>query len=110
MSGGASGGSMTMPHSAADLHQTIDKAASAAQPVVERIATSAHAAVDKLATSFSGVGGMVDDKSKQLSEAYGHFLDSGRDYVRSRPASSVLMALAAGWIIAKMTGGRSNRD
>lgn len=78
--------------------------------MVDRLATSAHAAVDKLASSFSGVGGMVDDKSKKLGEAYGHMLDTSRDYVRSRPASSIAMAVAAGWIIAKLMGGRSNRD
>ena len=109
LSSGASGGAMSMPHSAQDLHQSIDRAAHAAQPVVDRIASSAHAAVDKLATSFQGVGGTIDDKSKQLSQAYGHFLDSGREYVRSRPASSILMAAAAGWILAKMMG-RSHRD
>lgn len=109
MSAGASGGSMSMPHSAQDLHQTIDRAAHAAQPVVERLASSAHAAVDRLAHSFSGMGGMVDDKSKKLNEAYGHFLESGREYVRSRPASSILMAAAAGWILAKMMG-RNHRD
>ncbi|HYE41181.1 MAG TPA: hypothetical protein VEB23_14685, partial [Ramlibacter sp.] len=106
-SGGAGGGSMTMPHSAQDLHQSIDRAAHAAQPVVERLASGAHAAVDKLANSFSGMGGTLDDKSKKLGEAYGHFLDSGREYVRARPGSSVLMAVAAGWILAKLMGGRS---
>ena len=92
--------------SADDLHSTIDKAADAAQPVVDRLANSAHAGVDKLSSSLAGAGKTVDEKSRQLTEAYGRFADTGREYVRTSPATSILVAVGAGFILSKLLGGR----
>ena len=96
----------TLDASASQMHQTIDKAADAAKPMADRLATSAHAGVDKLSTAFSGAGSSLEEKSKQLSEAYGRFADTGRDYVRTSPATSVLIALAAGFTLSKLLGRR----
>jgi ElaB/YqjD/DUF883 family membrane-anchored ribosome-binding protein len=87
------------------LHDGIDKAAQSAQPIVERIASSAHAAVDKVQNSLSGMQGTMGDKQKQLTEAYSHYLDSGREYVRMKPATAIAGAFVAGFLLAKMFGG-----
>ena len=103
--------------SAADAHKTIDKAADAAQPVVDRLATSAHAGVDKvsgaisgatdkLTGALSGATGKFDDKKRQLVDAYGNFTETGRDYVRTSPGTSVLLAVAAGYVLSKLLGSR----
>ena len=96
----------SMDQSASNMHKTIDKVAESAQPMAERLASSAHASVDKVVGALSGVSGSMDEKSKQLSEAYGKFAETGRDYVRTSPATSVLVALGAGFVLSKLLGGR----
>lgn len=91
---------------ASDAHNSIDKAVDAAQPMADRLATSAHAGVDKVFSSVSGVTSTVDEKTRQLTDAYGKFTDTGREYVRTSPATSILVALAAGFTLAKLFGGR----
>ena len=91
---------------ASDMHKTIDKAAEAAQPVVDRLASSAHAGVDKVSGALSGATKSVDEKSRQLVDAASKFADTGREYVRSSPATSVLVALGAGYLLSKILGGR----
>ena len=91
---------------AADVHKSIDKAAEAAQPIVDRLATSAHAGVDKISGALSGATQGMDAKSRQLADAAKNFAETGRGYVRSSPATSVLVALGAGYILSKILGGR----
>lgn len=92
--------------SSTDMHASIDKAAQSAQPMADRLASSAHAGVDKVAGALSGVSGSMDEKTRQLSEAYGKFAETGRDYVRTSPATSVLVALGAGFVLSKLLGRR----
>ena len=87
-------------------HKSIDKALDAAQPMADRLATSAHAGVDKVSSALTDASARMEDKTRQLSEAYQHFADSGREYVRSSPATSVLVALAAGYTLSKLFGRR----
>jgi ElaB/YqjD/DUF883 family membrane-anchored ribosome-binding protein len=98
--------SKDMSKSASDLHKTIDKAAEAAQPVVDRLASSAHAGVDKVSGALAGASKTMDEKSRQLADAYRNFADTGREYVRSSPATSVLVALGAGFILSKLLSSR----
>ncbi|QPI53046.1 hypothetical protein IV454_02125 [Massilia antarctica] len=96
-----------MSKGAADMHKTIDKAADAAQPVVERLASSAHASVDKVSGALNGVTGRMDEKARQLTDAYKNFAETGRDYVRTSPATSVLVALGIGYTLSKLLGRRN---
>ena len=89
-----------------DMHKTIDKAAEAAQPVADRLASSAHAGVDKVSGALTEVSARVDEKTRQLGEAYKNFAETGRGYVRSSPATSVLVALGAGFVLSKLLGRR----
>ena len=100
--GSTTGGSM----GAADMHQTIDKAADAARPMVDRVASSAHEGVDKVSGALTGVSARVDEKTKQLGEAYNKFAETGRGYVRSSPATSVLVAVGAGFVLSKLLSRR----
>lgn len=100
--GSTTGGNM----GAAGMHQTIDKAADAAQPMVDRLASSAHEGVDKVSGALTGVSARMDEKTKQLGEAYNKFAETGRGYVRSSPATSVLVAVGAGFVLSKLLGRR----
>jgi ElaB/YqjD/DUF883 family membrane-anchored ribosome-binding protein len=93
-----------------ELHKSIDKAAEAAQPIVERVVSSAHAGVDKLSGLLSGASTQFSDRSAQMSDTYQQLADSGREYVRNKPGTAVAIALGAGYILAKLLGGRSRRD
>ena len=99
-------GSSMSGSGAAELHKTIDKAADAAQPMVDRMAASAHEGVDKVSGALTGVSTSMTEKTKQLGEAYSKFAESGRDYVRSSPATSVLVAVGAGFVLSKLLGRR----
>jgi ElaB/YqjD/DUF883 family membrane-anchored ribosome-binding protein len=98
--------SATAERTSEDLHRSIDKAADSAQPVVERVASTAHASVDKVSGAISGAQQAMSEKRRQLTDAYGHFLDSGRDYVRTSPGTAILAALATGFVLAKIIGRR----
>lgn len=100
-------GSSSVSNTASDAHKSIDKALDAAPQMADRLATSAHAGVDKLSGALSDARGSMDEKTKQLTEAYKNFADSGREYVRSSPATSVLVALAAGYTLSKLLGRRN---
>lgn len=95
-----------LPKTAEDLHKAIDKAAEAAQPVVDRLASSAHAGVDKMSGALAGASRTMDEKSRQLFDAASRFADTGREYVRSSPATSILVAVGAGYILSRILGSR----
>jgi ElaB/YqjD/DUF883 family membrane-anchored ribosome-binding protein len=97
----------SIDHSTSELHKSIDKAAEAAQPAADRLASSAHAGVDKVSGALTEVGSQVGQKSKQLGEAYNKFAETGRGYVRSSPATSVLVALGAGFVLSKLLSRRT---
>ena len=106
---------------AQDLHQSIDKAADAARPmvdkaadaarpVVDRLATSAHAGVDKLQGMLSGASLNLGQRQQQLTDAYGQWKEASFEYVRQKPGTAIAIAAAAGFVLAKLLGGRNNRD
>jgi ElaB/YqjD/DUF883 family membrane-anchored ribosome-binding protein len=98
--------SKDVPASAADMHKAIDKTAEAAQPVVDRLASTAHAGVDKVSGALAGVTKGMDERTRQLTDAASRFANTGRDYVRNSPATSVLVAVGAGYILSKILGRR----
>lgn len=104
--GSNSGRDAAISKGASDMHNTIDKAADAAQPMVDRLASSAHEGVDKVSGALTGVSASMSEKSKQLGEAYNRFAETGRGYVRSSPATSVLVAVGAGFVLSKLLGRR----
>ena len=102
--------SKDVPSTAGDMYKTVDKtvdkAVEAAQPMVNRLASTAHAGVDKLSSALSGVGGSMDQRSRQLADAARTFADTGREYVRTSPGTAVVAALGVGYLLAKLLGNR----
>ncbi|MES2743037.1 MAG: hypothetical protein V4754_19100 [Pseudomonadota bacterium] len=89
-----------------ELHNAIDRAAERAQPVADRLASRAHASVDTVGDTIDNVSGGVLERGKQLGVAYSRFAETGRGYVRTRPAVSLLVAVAAGYGLSKLLGSR----
>jgi ElaB/YqjD/DUF883 family membrane-anchored ribosome-binding protein len=62
--------------------------------------------VDRLSGVLAGAGGTLTDKTANLRDAYGNLTVTGRDYVVSKPGTAVALAVGAGFILAKLLGGR----
>ena len=90
----------------ADLHQAIDKAADQAQPMADRLAVSAHKGVDQVGDTVNDVSGSLLARGKQLGAAYNSAAETGRTYVRTSPAISILVAMAAGYGLSKLIAAR----
>jgi ElaB/YqjD/DUF883 family membrane-anchored ribosome-binding protein len=90
-----------------DLHSTIDKVNEKVPAAAERLAAQAHAGVDKVAEGLENMSSQFDEKREKIGVAYKRFAESGRNYVRSSPATSVLVALAAGYAVSKLFGSRN---
>jgi ElaB/YqjD/DUF883 family membrane-anchored ribosome-binding protein len=91
----------------ADAHTAIDHAADRIPQATDRLAASAHQGVDTLADGAESVSQRLATRGKQLGGAYRQCADTGRGYVRSSPALSVLLAAAAGYGLSKLLGSRS---
>lgn len=96
-----------------DLHSTIDKVADKAQPLVDKVATRAHDGVDRVGDTIeqvsdtvSGASGRLLARGKEWSAACQRAGDSGREYVRERPAVSLLIAAVAGYGLSKLLSSR----
>lgn len=91
---------------ASTVHDTVDKLAEKVPPAADRLAGAAHTAVDRVADGATQVSEQAAATAKQLGAAYTRFAESGRNYVRTSPATSVLIALAAGYGLSKLLGSR----
>ena len=96
-----------------DLHSAIDKVANQAQPLADKVATRAHDGVDQVGDRIDQVSDSVNKASetlmargKQLGAACQRAGETGRGYVRERPAMSLLIAAAAGYGLSKLLGSR----
>jgi ElaB/YqjD/DUF883 family membrane-anchored ribosome-binding protein len=89
---------------ASTVHATVDKMAEKVPPAADRLAGAAHTAVDRVADTATQVSEQAATTAKQLGDAYTRFAESGRNYVRSSPATSVLIAVAAGYGLSKLLG------
>lgn len=87
-------------------HLKIDSASEGARPAVDRILTSAHQAVDKLSGFANVAAETVSEKTVQLKDAHARLMTTGRTQVREKPAIAVGLAVAAGFILARILGSR----
>ena len=98
-------------HNAVD--KVADKVADKAQPVIDKVAASVHSGVDQVGEKINAVSDSVSSASDKLLErgtewgaACQRAGETGRTYVRERPATSLLVALAAGYGLSKLLGAR----
>lgn len=62
--------------------------------------------LENTAEAVEQAGLAVGEKTRALGEAYRRFADSGRECVRSSPGTSILLALLAGWGLARLMFSR----
>lgn len=88
----------------ASLHQTIDRAVDPAHTAVDKAASTAHKAVDKLATGAS----TLEERTRGLRDLPHRGLDATVEYVQTKPLQAIGIAVAVGFLLGKISGGRSH--
>jgi ElaB/YqjD/DUF883 family membrane-anchored ribosome-binding protein len=96
----------TVDKLAGNAHRAIDKAADGARPKVDQMAAGAHNLVDKLAGAANNAADSFDEKSAQMKDAQARVTEGCRDYVREHPFTSLGIAVAAGFLLARLLSSR----
>jgi ElaB/YqjD/DUF883 family membrane-anchored ribosome-binding protein len=89
----------------ATAHKSIDNASELAHPAVDRLTSGAHGAVESLA----GAADSISSKGESFLARQSQKLESSRAYVRENPLTTVGIAVAAGWLVARLFGGFNSR-
>ena len=87
-------------------HDAIDKASGSARPTVNRVAVGAHQAVDKIASAATQMADTLGVKGEQLKDIQVRVLEQCRTYVRANPATSLGIAVAAGYLLSRLLSSR----
>jgi ElaB/YqjD/DUF883 family membrane-anchored ribosome-binding protein len=86
---------------------------SVSDPAIERMARGAHGAVDRMAggastavervrTGVQGAMGTMSDRMHDLQSSREVWVDSARERVREHPLATIGVALAAGYLLARI--------
>jgi len=88
-------------------HQALDQAASRvaekAGPAIDRVAAAAHQTVDKVVGAAGPAAQWVNQSADQLRRQQEELAETARSYVRERPLVALGAALAAGYLIGKLS-------
>lgn len=75
--------------------ETIDKASNSVHEVVDKIAGASNQAVEALG-----------EKTEQLKNAEQQMMNDCRSYIQNNPATSMGIAVAAGFLLSRLLSGR----
>ena len=88
-------------------HQMVDNAArqatDKAAPAIDRVAQVAHSTVDKVAGAAGPAAEWVGETAAELKQQRDALLDSCRVVVRERPLVVLGVALAAGYLLGRLS-------
>jgi len=73
---------------------------------IDRLAETAHGAIDRASQTAQQLADRFGDKSEEILQMKDDYLDQARDYVKENPFMAVGIALAAGYLFAKITSWR----
>ena len=89
-----------VPGSVAD--PAIERVARSAHSAVDRVAGSASSAVDRVRSGVQGAMGTMSDRMQDLQSSREVWVDSARERVREHPLATIGVALAAGYLLARI--------
>jgi ElaB/YqjD/DUF883 family membrane-anchored ribosome-binding protein len=76
------------------------------QAQLDRMSETAHSAVDRAAQTAGEIAQRLGEKSDELLAMKEDYIQSTREYVRENPFAALGIALAAGYLLAKITSWR----
>lgn len=77
-----------------------------AHETADRMASGAHEAVDRIAESTNDAADSLEAKGRHLKDAQEQWFASLRGYVHANPATSLGLALAAGFLASRILNSR----
>jgi ElaB/YqjD/DUF883 family membrane-anchored ribosome-binding protein len=75
-----------------------------AQAGIDRLRTSAHETVERAAALASSAADRVSARSGDVLAAKDEWMNTTRGYVRDHPVAALGIALAAGYLLSRLTG------
>lgn len=92
------------PDSASHLgRDTVDRVAQSAHETIDRMASKAGPAIEQLQSAAQNAAKTLQDKTASIGDMEEVWVESARTCVREHPLTSVLLALAAGMLISRLT-------
>jgi ElaB/YqjD/DUF883 family membrane-anchored ribosome-binding protein len=92
-----------MADKAADkAHETVERVADKLRPTINRVTESAHQTIDRLADKAMPAAEWAEERAYQAQDSAQRFADQCASMVRDRPVTSLLSALAAGYLLGRM--------
>jgi ElaB/YqjD/DUF883 family membrane-anchored ribosome-binding protein len=88
------------------VQATVDRLADKVPAATDRLVGKAHDTVDRMSDKAGEMSERLSQKAADLNVAYKRMAETGRSYVRQSPATSVLVAMAAGFVVSKLLGSR----
>jgi ElaB/YqjD/DUF883 family membrane-anchored ribosome-binding protein len=73
---------------------------------LERLAETAHGAIDRATQTAAQVAERLGEKSEELLAMKDDYLENTREYVKQNPLMAIGIALAAGYLLGKITSWR----
>lgn len=73
---------------------------------IDRLSESAHSAVERATQTAEQLAERFGEKSDELLAMKDDYIESTREYVRENPFAALGIALAAGYLFAKITSWR----
>jgi ElaB/YqjD/DUF883 family membrane-anchored ribosome-binding protein len=91
------------PEQSAGVRQGAEVMKDKAHTSIERLSTGAHDTVDRAASMAASAADRLLVKSEALAAAKDQWIDTTRGYVREHPLAAVGFALAAGYLLSRIT-------
>jgi len=87
---------------AANARRRIDTVAEATTDAVESVKASMHGAVDSVADKATAASQWASETLDTAKQAPSDLIETGAEYIRSRPYAAVGVALCIGFVIGKL--------
>jgi ElaB/YqjD/DUF883 family membrane-anchored ribosome-binding protein len=96
----------TVEEKAERMHRAVDETAARAidraAPTIDRVAQAAHRTVDKVAGAAGPAAEWIAHNTSELRLRQAELVDVCRVRVRERPITAIGIALAAGYLLARL--------
>lgn len=101
---------ITAEQAASSAHHAIDQLSAVARPAISRATSSAHHMVDRIGDTTDRVAHRLEDTAARLKESGQHLVGASSGYVRDHPLATIGIALAAGFLVSRLTASHRPAD